>query len=85
MFEKLDHEPTRADYETQTKRPGMFEGEAAYVPYFWHVYLDGGADRDDGRRLFFDVGRQDKRLFPELRRRRVVVLIQREDGFVCEV
>jgi hypothetical protein len=56
-----------------------------YVPYFWDAYLNGCADRDDGTVLGFDVTREDKAIFPELKRRRTVRLIQRDDGFVVEV
>jgi hypothetical protein len=76
------------DYDVRDGRirsPGQFEGEAVYVPYYWDVYLNGFADRDDGRVLGFDVSADDKREFPELRRRRTVRLIQRDDGFVVEV
>ena len=67
------------------RSPGMFEGEQSYVPYFWDAFLNGNADRDDGRILGFDVTAEDKALFPRLRRRRTVKLYQRDDGFVCEV
>lgn len=66
------------------RSPGKFEGEAVYVPYFWEAYLDGMADRDDGRVLGFDVSSEDKVMFPELKRRRTVKLYERDDGFVCE-
>jgi hypothetical protein len=65
--------------------PGQFEGEMLYVPYFWESFLDGFADRDDGRVLGFDVSAEDKIEFPELKSRRTVKLYQRDDGFVCEV
>lgn len=65
--------------------PGKFEGEAIYVPYFWEIFLNGCADRDDGKVLGFDVSPEDKKEFPELKKRRTVKLYQRDDGFVCEV
>ncbi len=67
------------------RSPGKFEGEARYVPYFWDVYLNGCADRDDGTVLGFDVSKEDKVRFPELKRRRTVKLIERDDGFVIEL
>ena len=67
------------------RSPGKFEGECRYVPYYWGAFLDGGADRDDGRVLGFDVTDEDKAMFPELRRRRTVKLYERDDGFVCEI
>lgn len=78
-------EKTRAEWEEDTRRPGKFEGEAAYVPYFWDAFLNGCADRDDLDVLGFDVNAEDKQLFPELRRRRTVKLIEDSQGFVREV
>jgi hypothetical protein len=37
-----------AECEAAVAAPGMFQGEARYVPHFWDVYLNGCADRDDG-------------------------------------
>lgn len=65
--------------------PGKFEGEARYVPFFWEAYLNGCADRDDGRVLGFDLTAEDKALFPELKRRRTVKLIEDSQGFVIEI
>lgn len=76
------------DYEVRDgiiRSPGQFEGEAVYVPYFWEAYLNGCADRDDGRILGFDVTADDRIIFPELKGRKTVKLYQRDDGFVCEV
>ena len=76
---------TRQECEDAVSHPGKFEGQAVYVPYFWDVFLDGCADRDDGRVLGFDVTAQHRAIFPELKRRRTVRLIETEQGFVCEV
>ena len=75
----------RVDERGVIRSPGKFEGEMLYVPHFWEAYLDGGADRDDGTTLGFDVTAEDKREFPELKGRRTVRLRVREDGFVVEV
>ena len=64
--------------------PGKFEGERRYVPYYWAIYLEGGAD-DDGRVVSIPVEDDDRALFPELMRRHRVRLIETEAGFVCEV
>lgn len=65
--------------------PGKFEGEMLYVPYFWNLGLEGGADRDDGKVFGFDISPEEKFAFPELRGRRTVKLYERDDGFVCEI
>ncbi len=72
-------------YSDIVSRPGKFEGCPAYVPYFWDIYLDCGPDRDDGKALGFDIDQSDKAIFPELRKRRTVKLIETDQGFVCEV
>lgn len=76
---------TREECEQLVKGPGKFEGEAVYVPYFWDAFLNGFADRDNGTVLGFDVTAEDKAIFPELKHRKTVKLIERDDGFVCEV
>lgn len=66
--------------------PGKFEGEMLYVPHYWGIFLEGCADRDDGKVLGFNISFEDRVQFPELgKRRRTVKLYQRDDGFVCEV
>lgn len=76
---------TREECEAAVKGPGKFEGEPVYVPFFWDAYLNGMADRDDGTVLGFDITAEDKVLFPELKRRRTVKLLETEQGFVVEV
>lgn len=66
------------------RSPGKFEGERAYVPYFWSVYLDGGAD-DDGCVVSVLVEPEDRRLFPDLAPRRCVRLVETDRGRVSEV
>jgi len=75
----------RQRYCEDVARPGKFQGEAIYVPYFWQQFLEGGADRDDGRVLGFDVNADDKAIFPELKRRKTVRIMETADGFVVEV
>jgi hypothetical protein len=67
------------------RSPGKFEGEMLYVPHFWDVFLNGFADRDDGKVLGFDVTADDKKEFPELKRRRTVKIVEDLNGFVVEV
>lgn len=81
----LGPEATRKQCTEAVSHPGKFEGEAVYVPYYWDIYLDGGADRDDGDVLGFDVSPDERVMFPELKGRRTVKLIESNDGFVIEV
>lgn len=68
-----------------------FEGEEtmtrgeAYRLQVKEAYLDGMTDFDDGNVMGFYVSKEDKLIFPELKRRRTVKLYQRDDGFVVEV
>jgi len=81
----MPNSKTRADYFEVVRRPGKFEGEAPYVPYFWECYLEGFADRDDGTVLGFDVHDDDRAIFPELKGRRTVNLMELDTGFVIEL
>jgi hypothetical protein len=76
---------TREECIEIVSRPGKFEREPPYVPYFWDVYLNGCADRDDGTTLGFDVTAEDRALFPELKGRHAVRLVETDSGFVVEV
>jgi hypothetical protein len=78
-------ETTREDYEDIVRRPGKFEGEQAYVPYFWELGCSGFADEDVDGVWVFNVSTEDKENFPELKKRKRVKLYEREDGFVIEV
>ena len=73
------------DNTGRIRSPGKFEGEMIYVPYFWDAFLNGCADSDNGKVLGFNVTADDKAMFPELKRKRVVKLYERDDGFVCEI
>jgi hypothetical protein len=75
-----------AEYEEDARGPGKFEGEASYVPYYWELYMRGFADKDDGRTLRFRVTPEERGAFsPDLKGRRVITLLEREDGFVVEL
>lgn len=68
------------------RNPGKFEGEPIYVPYFWGVYMDGGADEDEGGTLKFKITAEDRKAFPELgKKQKVIRLYESENGFVSEV
>ena len=67
------------------RSPGKFENQPVYVVYFWEIYLNGFADRDDGKIIGFDLTLDDKLIFPELKGRRTVNLMEDNQGFVTEV
>lgn len=71
--------------------PGKFEGEAAYVPSFWALGLDGGADAniyaepDDvfvGTVFIFDLTDEDKKRWPALADVERLELWEADNGFV---
>ena len=66
--------------------PGKFEGEPAYVPYYWDKGLDGWADDepDDYSYLFY-VTKEDVNEFPELAGKDRVVVTISDCGFVYEI
>ena len=73
---------TRRAYEERVRGPGKFEGEPAYVPYYWDAYLQGCYADDDGEVITFDVTDEDRDLFPELQGVRRVRLYETGSGFV---
>lgn len=78
------HRALAAESREACEHPGKFEGCAPYVAYFWALFMEGCADRDDGSRIGFDLTTEDKALFPELRGRRTVNVCETSDGFVIE-
>lgn len=74
------------DADGVIRSPGKFEGEMLYVPFYWDAYLNGCADRDDGRVLGFDITAEDREMFPELpKRKRTIRLVESDTGFVSQV
>jgi hypothetical protein len=69
------------------KSPGKFEGEMIYMPYFYGVFLEGGADgEDENGRIKVLVDNQDRLIFPELGKTRKHVIFTVDDsGFVNEL
>jgi hypothetical protein len=76
---------TKAFYQDIVSHPGKFEGENAYIPFYWNEYLNGCADDDDGEILTFNVEQGDKVIFPELEGIEQVKLMETDQGFVIEV
>lgn len=77
---------TAVDYERMVKQPGKFEGQARYVPYYWlQEYDDYVVYHRDYVVRCLRITSEDKQWFPELMRRKVVKLVETNDGFVVEV
>ena len=75
-----------ADETGRITDPGKFEGQMIYIPHFWEAYLNGCADRDDGRVLGFDITPDDRADFPEIpNRKRTIRIMETDLGFVVEV
>ena len=65
------------------QNPGKFEGQPLYVVYYWDAYINGFADRDNGKILGFDITDEDREYFPEIpKRKRTIKLYCDDMGFV---
>lgn len=62
--------------------PGKFEGEPVYVPAYWDLGLEGGADLDDGGAFVFQIDASDVERWPELRDVKTLRLVEDDNGFV---
>ena len=69
-----------------TKHPGKFEGEPGYVPWYWDMANDSGADRtvyDEETPVdIFDICLEDLRVWPELNGYDRLYLWEDGQGFV---
>lgn len=85
-FRKAILDSYKVDSSGRIKSPGKFEGEMIYVPHYWDVFMNGGADEELANgTMVFEVGFDDRAAFPELKTRKTVKLRERDDGFVIEV
>jgi hypothetical protein len=76
----------RTEYESVTKQPGKFEGEAAYSPYFYEKIMEGASDdelimSDDRTISVFFVAPEDIAIFPELAGVEAIQCIEDDNGF----
>jgi hypothetical protein len=83
MNDPIPSQITREHYEADVNRPGKFEGEAPWVPYFWDR-LDE-ATEDDGTVVGWEVSAEDLAIWPELENVETVWLMETDSGFVVEV
>lgn len=63
-------------------RPGKFQGEPPYVPYFWDKVLKGLAYERDDTVYKFIITSEDVAQFPELKVGARIFLAESTDGFV---
>ena len=83
-----DKTKDRKQYDAIVKGLGKFEGEAAYVPYFYNMSLcDGFGDVTEfGAYCFLiDVEATDIAIFSELADKKTVYLMENSQGFVSEI
>ena len=86
--------PVRAQIESEfmfhipsyvIRSPGKFEGEMIYMPYYYGVYLEGGAD-DSGNAIKVEITKEDREIFPELpKNKKYIKFVITDQGFVEEV
>lgn len=78
----------RQAYNAMVKRPGKFEGEQPWCPYFWDMLLEGGFsdyENEDGSATV-GISPDDVKLFPELADCDTATLKEDDNGFVyCTV
>lgn len=77
----------RKQWEEAVAGPGKFEGEPAYVPYFYEFGLNTQCDYEayDALETYyqaFKVRENDTSIFPELVGTYAVVLWESDNGFV---
>lgn len=81
---------SRSECLDAVSRPGKYEGEPAYVPYFYDAWLEGcpddeGAEEGADPWAEFLVTAEDRGQFPELADVSRVRIAQSDQGFVYEV
>ncbi len=80
---------TRKECEQAVARPGKFEHEPPWTPYFYNLMLDGRADQDEHGIATFEIDRypypakdSPENWWPELLRYREVRIWEDANGFV---
>ena len=69
----------------QTTRPGKFEGEQRYTPFYYDAWLNGSGENihtEHGFLTVFEIQPGDKNLFNELRAYKFVTIHEDGNGFV---
>jgi len=84
MFQGINQDALEQAFEHDPSMPGKFEGEPAYVVYYWHCMLDGDGEEgeDDEDSMRFEVNESELRMFPELDGSQVIEIWFPDSGFV---
>jgi hypothetical protein len=82
-------EKMRAELAEQVKRPGKFEGEFIYSPYYYDCALDGSSDEildwaNGAHTDIMRIGNTDRDMFPELDADTIAVAIEESDKIMSE-
>jgi hypothetical protein len=76
----------RKPYDEDVSHPGKFQGEPAYVPFYWEMTLEGFASEelDDNGQLWsiFFPSDEDRAIFPEIGDAYAIALWEDDFGFV---
>jgi hypothetical protein len=69
------------------RSPGEFQGQALYIPHFWHRFMDGGGEGDltAGGMACCAVTAAKAREFPELKVGQLVRFYEDETGCIREI
>lgn len=81
---------TREQYQEMVSRPGKFEGEPEWTPYFWECWLNGDGEAFDDNGMYItrlEITNADRDLFPSIPQQAAYVEIWEQDnGFVyCDL
>jgi hypothetical protein len=74
---------TREQCKVLVNRPGKFEGEEIYSPYFYEIMMQGDSDEvgEDNVDVFI-ITDEDRALFPELEGVKKLIQYTDDNGFV---
>jgi len=82
----MNNEEIRKECLDDVSRPGKFEGEPIYSPYFYEAIMNGECDEtfsflDDGCYDCFIITDKDVDIFPELEKTYAVICHESDIGF----
>lgn len=84
----IENTKTAKEYQDIVNRPGKFEGESIYTPYFWDILIDCGNGDDTEYDInenpieVFNINDEDIAIFPELKQYKQFRIWTDNNGFV---